>query len=128
MATFTPDLASLCEPDTTAWRIVGAALGKNIDENRGALKDYLTIEGNPPLAEIMSVADEEIAPAKEAYSQKRVRLMGALSSEEQQAYLGADIAADDYDPAWIHISYRDEEDEFYMVLEHIVPEDDSTAD
>ena len=36
--------------------------------------------------------------------------------------------ADDYDPAWIHISYLDEEDEFYMVLEHIVPEDDSTAD
>ena len=36
--------------------------------------------------------------------------------------------ADDYDSAWIHISYLDEEDEFYMVLEHIVPEDDSTAD
>ena len=99
VATFTPDLAMLCEPDTTAWRIVGSALGNNIDENRGALKDYLTIEGNPSIAEIIAVADEEIAPAKEAYSQKRVLLMGSLSSKEQQAYLGADIAADGYDPA-----------------------------
>ena len=97
VATFMPDLESICEPDTTAWRFVGSAIGKNIEENRDALKDYLTVEGNPPISEIIEVARGEIPPLRETYSQKRNLLRGTLSDEQRQIFLGPDAAAEDFD-------------------------------
>lgn len=90
VATFTPDLESLCDPNTSAYRFVSSAIGKNIDENRESLKDYLTIEGNPPIAEILETLDEEIAPLKESYLAKRETLEGGLSADEKEKYLGPD--------------------------------------
>ncbi|MGI5831830.1 MAG: efflux RND transporter permease subunit [Thermoguttaceae bacterium] len=97
VATFTPDIESICEPDTTAWRFVSSAVGKSIEENRDALKDYLTIGGNAPIAEIIKVVEEEIIPLRESYVQKRSLLTEKLSEEECERFLGLDASAEDFD-------------------------------
>ena len=50
---FTPDVTEMTTKGSTAYRTISTVVGKTIDENRAALRDYLTIEGNPTFDEFM---------------------------------------------------------------------------
>lgn len=51
---FTPDISEMATKGGTAYRTVSTIVGKTIDENRGALRDYMTVEGNPTFDEFSS--------------------------------------------------------------------------
>ncbi len=52
VALFAPDASELTSRGGSAYRALGAVVGKTVDENRDALRDYLTIEGDPSLSEL----------------------------------------------------------------------------
>ncbi|MDO5566749.1 MAG: MMPL family transporter, partial [Planctomycetia bacterium] len=56
---FVPDLDTLWKPESIAYRMASAVIGKSIDDNRGNLKDYLAMEGNPSLEEIRDCLREQ---------------------------------------------------------------------
>ncbi|MDD3587770.1 MAG: MMPL family transporter, partial [Thermoguttaceae bacterium] len=56
---FVPDLDALWKPESIAYRMASAVIGKSIDDNRSNLKDYLAIEGDPSLEEIRDCLREQ---------------------------------------------------------------------
>ena len=50
---FTPDVSEMASKGGAAYRTVSTVVGKTVDENRSALRDYLTVEGNPTFDEFV---------------------------------------------------------------------------
>lgn len=48
---FTPDVSEMATKGGAAYRTVATVVGKTVNENRDALRDYLAVEGNPSFAE-----------------------------------------------------------------------------
>lgn len=81
---FTPDVSDMATKGGAAYRTVSTVVGKTVDENRDALRDYLTIEGNPSLAEFSDylVAESLVknAEAEKALEEFRAKLEGVADS------------------------------------------------
>ena len=81
---FTPDVSDMATKGGAAYRTVSAVVGKTVNENRDALRDYLTIEGNPTLAEFSDylVAESlaKTAEAEKALEEFRAALEGVADS------------------------------------------------
>ena len=58
VALFAPDASELTAKGGAAYRTVATVVGKTVDENRDALHDYLTIEGNLTLDELAAYFTE----------------------------------------------------------------------
>lgn len=52
VALFAPDASEMTSRGSSAYRALGAVVGKTVDDNRDALRDYLTIEGDPSIEEL----------------------------------------------------------------------------
>ena len=94
VAMFTPDLDAVWKPGSMAHRFASSAVSKSVNDNRASLKDYLTIEGNPSLAEIRETLQAELARTKEDYLTRRTELLAKLEEAGESAELcGPDLTA-----------------------------------
>ena len=81
---FIPDPDVMQRPGTLAHRIATRAVGRAVEMNRENLKDYLTVEGNPTLAEIQGSLSAE---------QKRLEADEGTAALEKAAAAAAQLAA-----------------------------------
>lgn len=56
---FTPDIDSVASPDSFYFNVVSTLVGKTINNSRNDLKDYLTVEGDPSLEEVLCFLKEK---------------------------------------------------------------------
>ena len=85
VALFAPNPEEMATKGSATYRAVATVVGKTIDENRDALRDYLTIEGNPTIDELAQYAVESEAAARKAFETERDAFEAELRKE-----LGAD--------------------------------------
>ncbi len=91
VAMFTPSLSANWQPGSLPYRIASSAVSKGIEENRAALSDYLSVEGNPTLDEMIALLSEHISEDSANTQKKRNELMEILkNSEEDPSILGQD--------------------------------------
>ncbi|MDO5308599.1 MAG: MMPL family transporter [Planctomycetia bacterium] len=69
VALFTPDLSEVTSKGSGAYRAVSAIVGKTVDDSREALRDYLAIEGNPTLEELLAFLQERLDQENASYQQ-----------------------------------------------------------
>ena len=81
---FTPDVADMATKGGAAYRAVSAVVGKTVNENRDALRDYLTIEGNPNLTEfedyLVAESLAKTTEAEKALEEFRASLEGVVDA------------------------------------------------
>ncbi|MBO7678686.1 MAG: hypothetical protein J6S75_03350, partial [Thermoguttaceae bacterium] len=90
VAMFIPDLNANWKPGTIAYRTAAAAIGKNINDSRDVLSDYLTIEGNPTLDEIAELLESAIRAQTDAAAKKRQELADKLAADGKDPSLLGD--------------------------------------
>ena len=91
VAMFIPDLNANWKPGTIAYRTAAAAIGKNINDSRDVLSDYLTIEGNPTLDQIAELLESAIRTQTDAVAKKRQELADELAADgKDPSILGDD--------------------------------------
>ncbi|MBQ4202518.1 MAG: MMPL family transporter, partial [Thermoguttaceae bacterium] len=90
VALFTPNVDEMATPGSAAHRTVSTVVGKTVDENRDALRDYLTVEGDPSLDELLAFLDERAASSRANYERAREEFEASLRSE----FVGSDLDVD----------------------------------
>ncbi|MDO5552901.1 MAG: MMPL family transporter [Planctomycetia bacterium] len=95
---FAPDIDLLWEPESIAHRMAASVISKSIDENRAALKDYLAIEGNPSLDEMLAWLEARDQGNKTLLADLKEQLSSDMAAEnfsldEALAYLKRENSA-----------------------------------
>ncbi len=81
---FAPDASETATPGGTLHRTLSTVVGKTIEDNRTALRDYLTIEGNPTIDELADFLTENAAKKREAAEKRRREFDERLAAENAQ--------------------------------------------
>ncbi|MCF0233409.1 MAG: MMPL family transporter, partial [Thermoguttaceae bacterium] len=75
---FAPNIDDIASGDSLRRMAISTVIGKSINDNREALRDYLAIEGNPTLDELVARAEETRAAAADEASAKEQALEAVL--------------------------------------------------
>ena len=86
VALFTPDINEMASKGGAAYRTIATVVGKTVDDNRDALRDYLTIEGNPTLEELRAYLDENAKSKREEFETARAAFEESLGGDGQYDY------------------------------------------
>ena len=85
VALFTPNISEMATKGGAAYRTVSTVVGKTVDDNRDALRDYLTIEGNPTLQELHAYLVENAGNNRANFERERAAFDSALNAELGEA-------------------------------------------
>lgn len=99
VALFAPDASEMTSRGGAAYRTIGTVVGKTVDENRDALRDYLSLEGNPTLSELIEYLDSR-AEQKRTELDARIQEFNASLAEDEtiaNRKLDYDAFVDDVD-------------------------------
>ncbi len=128
VALFAPDATELTSRRGAAYRTVATVVGKTVDENRDALRDYLTVEGNPNLDELQEYASNQAEIQRADFDRRVAEFNAELAKDENVA--GRNL---NYDSFAADVDHEFEQDEFlapyfakYQALEAIQTETEKT--
>ncbi|MDO5582144.1 MAG: MMPL family transporter [Planctomycetia bacterium] len=75
---FAPDIDSVANPDSFYFNMVSTVVGKTVNNSRKDLKDYLTVEGNPSLDEVLLFLKEKGDAAKAVFEKNQKDLSAKI--------------------------------------------------
>lgn len=81
VALFAPDAGEVVSPGGAAYRTVATVVGKTVDDNRDALRDYLTVEGNPDLQELGAFLAERRTQKRDEAERRVEEFNAALNAD-----------------------------------------------
>ncbi|MBP5622911.1 MAG: MMPL family transporter, partial [Thermoguttaceae bacterium] len=93
VALFAPDASELTSKGGAAYRTVATVVGKTVDDNRDALRDYLTVEGNPSLDELHAYLAGRARALREDFERRVADFDAELAADENVGSQGLDYAA-----------------------------------
>ena len=93
VALFAPDASELTSKGGAAYRTVATVVGKTVDDNRDALRDYLTVEGNPSLDELHAYLADRAKTLREDFERRVADFDAELAADENVGSQGLDYAA-----------------------------------
>lgn len=70
---FTPDISEMATRGGATYRAVSTVVGKTINENRDALRDYLAVEGDPSLEEFTTYLKESAEQKRAEFEEELVK-------------------------------------------------------
>lgn len=107
VALFAPDASELTAKGGAAHRAVSTVVGKAVDDNRAALRDYIAIEGNPSLKELHEFLAEAAEAKRVEFENKVAEFNAELANDENVSAKGLD-----YDAFVADIGNPHDDDEF----------------
>ncbi|MGN1064276.1 MAG: MMPL family transporter, partial [Thermoguttaceae bacterium] len=107
VALFAPDATELTSRRGAAYRTVATVVGKTVDENRDALRDYLTVEGNPNLDELQEYASNQAEIQRADFDRRVAEFNAELAKDENVASRNLN-----YDSFVADVDHEFEQDEF----------------
>ncbi len=93
VALFAPDATELTSKGGAAYRTVATIVGKTVDENRDALKDYLTVEGNPSLDELRAFFADRARASRDEFGRRVADFDAELTADENVGSKALDYQA-----------------------------------